>query len=116
MVMLMPTANPLANMPVVIHALLKPRWAWSPQHRSFATATRAVPVQELLPGAEISYLVERLQKLAAAVLSAPEKKLARWVQIKLPPQTDAAAALSEVAAFPCVAEAHLMPSPTLPTK
>lgn len=112
--MVFPPVPPLANMPVVIHALLKPRWTWLPQQHRFATATREVPLAESLRGAEVAYLVDRLQKLAASDLSAPEKKLARWVQIKLPPQADADTALQAMVSLPCVAEAHVMPPPSPP--
>jgi len=111
----MPDAKPPANLPVVIHALLKPRWTWKPKQGRFATKTREVPVAEKLSGGvEISYLVDRLQKLAAAELSLPERKLSRWVQIKLSLDADAESALREIRKWPCVAEAHIVPPPSLP--
>ena len=111
----MPRAKPLADLPVIINALLRPRWEWQPQHGQFATKTRRVHIAEKLPGiAEISFLVERLQKLATAEISVSEKKLARWVQIKLSPHADVDAALREIASWPCVAEAHIVPPPSLP--
>jgi hypothetical protein len=113
--MVMPHAKPPANLPVVIHALLKPRWQWQPKQGRFATVTREVPAFVRLPeGSEISYLVGRLQEFAAAELSASEKKLARWVQIKLAPHADVNAALREITTWPCVAEAHIVPPPSLP--
>jgi hypothetical protein len=113
--MVMPHVKPPAGLPVVIHALLKPRWEWQPKLGRFATKTREVTTEGRLPqGAEISYLVERLQKLAATSRSAPEKKLARWIQIKLSPNVNAAAALNEIARLPFVAEAHIAPPPSLP--
>jgi hypothetical protein len=113
--MVIPRVRPLANLPVVIHALLKPRWKWQPQQGRFATKTHEVSLREKLPrGTETSYLVDRLQKPLAAELSASEKKLARWVQIKLPPHVDVNAALREITSWPCVAEAHIAPPPSLP--
>jgi hypothetical protein len=113
--MVVPHPKPPADLPVVIHALLKPRWEWQPKQGRIATETREVAAGEKLPrGTEISYLVERLQKFAAAELSAPEKKLARWVQIKLSPQADVDSVLREITSWPCVAEAHVVPPPSLP--
>jgi hypothetical protein len=69
---------------------------------------------KLPKGTQISYLVDRLQKLSATALSPSEKKLARWVQIKLPPDADIDAALREITSWPSVAEAQVVPPPSLP--
>jgi hypothetical protein len=113
--MVMPHAKPPEGLPAVIHVLLKPRWTWQPQHGRFATETREVRTAGKVPGgAEISYLVERLQNLVTAKRSSAEKKLARWVQVKLGPHADVERALDEITSWPCVAEAHIVPPPSLP--
>lgn len=113
--MVMPPAKPPADLPAVIHALLKPRWEWEPKQRRFATRTRQVLAGDKLPeGTEISYLVDRLQKFESAELSAAEKKLARWVQIKLPSHADVDSVLREITSWPSVAAAHVVLLPSLP--
>ncbi|HVX15599.1 MAG TPA: hypothetical protein VHC22_30715 [Pirellulales bacterium] len=111
----MPRVRPPANLPAVIHARLKPRWEWQPKQGRFATKTREVPArQRLAEGTEISHLVERLQKVSSDELSAADKKLARWVQFRLPTHVDIDAELREIRSWPCVAEAHIVPPPSLP--
>lgn len=113
--MVIPSVKSPADLPIVIHALLKPRWEWQPKLGRIATATREILTGEKLPvGTEISYLVERLQKVAGDGLSAAEKKLSRWLQFKLRPHTDVDATLREIRTWPCVAEAHIVPPPSLP--
>jgi hypothetical protein len=113
--MVMPHVKPLDGTPGVIHALLKPRWEWRPTQSCFATKTQAMPLEGAIDGvAEVSYLVDRARMSLDTGHSAAEKKLARWVRIKLDPEADVDEELQKVSAWPCIAEAHIAPMPSLP--
>ena len=99
----------------VIHALLKPRWDLEPSPRRFVAGGREVLPDEQLPeGTRIDYLVSRLREVPRKSLSPPEKKLARWVQIVLPKKAEAEKYVAELQAWPCFAEVHIAPTPSLP--
>jgi hypothetical protein len=104
-----------AGLRPVIHALLKPRWTLQPKPGKFVAGQREVSsAEQLPPAAQIDYLVSRLQKVPREKLSAPEKKLARWVQILLPVGTKPEKFVAELKTWPCFVEVHVAPPPTPP--
>lgn len=113
--MVMPNVPATPDSASVIHALLKPRWRWDADQQSFATATRRCAASETLPrGSEVGYLVPRLQKLKAEAMQAQQKKLARWLQIKLPASSNSSDVLKCILKTAWAAEAHLAPTPSPP--
>ena len=114
--MVMRRVEPPAGLRPVIHALLKPRWELDPKTRRFVSGRREIVPDEHLPaGTQIEYLVGRLQTVAREGLSTHEKRLSRWVQIVLPEGADAERYVSELQGWPCFAEVHAVPHPSLPS-
>jgi hypothetical protein len=117
--MVMRQVEPPAGMRPTIHARLKPRWDFHSAPHRFATITGGqefLPERHLPPETQIDHLVPRLQKEAREALSAEERKLSRWVQIILPPGADAETHLAELRTWPFIAEAHIVPPPSLPSR
>ena len=114
--MVMRKVEPPAGMRGVIHALLKPHWNLQQGPRSFVSGeNEVVPDPYLPPETQINYLVSRLQKVDRDRLTPEEEKLSRWVQIVLPQGTEAEQYLAELRAWPCFAEVHVVPPPSLPS-
>ena len=116
--MVMRKVDPPAGMRPTIHALLKPRWNFHSNSRKFATVTGGqefAPEHHLPPDTQIDHLVPRLQKGARELLSAEERKLSRWVQIILPRDASAEEYLAKLQTWPFIAEAHIVPPPSLPS-
>jgi hypothetical protein len=116
--MVMRKVDPPAGLHQTIHALLKPRWNFHSNSRKFATITGGqefAPEHHLPPETQIDHLVPRLQKGARELLSAEERKLSRWVQIILPRGASAEDCLAKLQTWPFIAEAHIVPPPSLPS-
>jgi hypothetical protein len=114
--MVMRKVEPLSAMRPVLHALLKPRWDLDPKRGRCVTGRRELALDDHLPPeTQTEYLVGRLRRVPRASLSAAEKRLARWVQIILPAGADAAKYVAELRTWPCFAEVHVAPQPSLPS-
>jgi hypothetical protein len=114
--MVMRKVEPPAGMRPAIHALLKPRWDLQSEPPKFVAGHRElVPDEHLPPGTQIDYMVPRLRKVSKESLSPEEKKLARWVQIVLPPGAQTEQYLAELKSWPCFDEVHMAPRPSLPS-
>lgn len=114
--MVMRKVEPPAGMHTAIHALLKPRWELEAKSRRFVAPRQEFVIGDRLPpGTEVDYLVSRLRKVARESLSPEEKKLSRWVQIILPLGTKGEEYVTGLQSWPCFAEVHVAPEPSLPS-
>jgi hypothetical protein len=95
---------------------LKKGWAFDARRRQFVSATgKAVTTQQLIPqGAQVVHVTPSLAKADPKSLSAPERELARYVQLILPMGDDAAARVAAVRKWEPVAEVSLPPQARLP--
>jgi hypothetical protein len=96
--------------------LLKPDWKYDGRKRQFRKEG-AEPVllkQDLPARAKVAYTTPDLARLAVSELTPDERKLARYVNVVLPPGSDTDALLTSVRRWKCVEDAWVGPDVALP--
>ncbi len=95
--------------------LLKPGWKYDGRKRQFGKEG-GEPIllrQDLPDRTKVVYTAPDLARLAVSKLTPGERKLARYVNVILPPGSDADALLTRVKQWKCVEEAWVGPEVAL---
>lgn len=95
---------------------LKPKWRFDAKGGAFESEAgeQFSPRDDLPKGAEIVYKVPSLVKADVKNLSKHERDLRRYMQVILPADESPAEYVAAVRAWPCVAEAQVAPTISLP--
>ena len=95
---------------------LKPKWRFDAKGGLFESAVgdQFAPRDDLPKGTKIVYKVPSLVKAAETNLSKHERDLRRYMQVILPKDESPADYVDAVRAWPCVAEAQVAPTISLP--
>jgi len=107
--------GPPAGRPHLV-VLLRPGWKYDGRRREFGkTGAKPVQLRQDLPArTRVAYTDPYLARRPANKLTPDERKLARYVNLILPPESDAKALLESVERWRCVEQAWVGPEVTLP--
>ena len=96
--------------------LLKPGWKYEGRKRQFGKkgGERVLLKQDLPARTKVVYTAPDLARLTESKLTPGERRLARYVNVILPPDSDADALLTRVKQWKCVEKAWVGPEVALP--
>lgn len=102
---------------IPIDLKLKTNWNFNAKGGRFESAggDEFAPRDDLPKGTKIVYKVPALAQADESHLSKHEKDLRRYMQVILPPGSLPEEFLETVRSWPCVAEAHVAPTVSLPS-
>lgn len=105
-----------SNIPIPIEIKLKPGWTYHTRQRRFESnaGESCNPFADLPKGCKIVYKVPELLRQDPSRLSEPEQDLILYLQIILPPKESAADYVNKVRSWPCIQQADVGPTVSLP--